>query len=443
MHPAAAPLLDALRARGDAACLALEDREVSAAAILAAVEHAVQEAEKLPLELTQGDVVGLRGRHAALRLAAPLAAWSLGLCTQLLSDREPDASVSGMLAAAGARCLLDWREPGVWSLLPLQPKAPVELPTGTLLSTSGSSGTPKLVHHELEQHIASARGAAAFLELGPDDRMLLSLPTYHAGGLGMVFRALLSGAVLCVPAEDTPLAEALVRFAPTQISLVATQLARLLEDDATRAALCACRTVLMGGGPIPAALRERALDAGVPLAVGYGATETSAFVAASRDPEVVRRPQSVGQALPQREVHVDAHGEIRVGGPTLFSGYLVDGEIEPARDEAGLWATGDVGRLEDGVLFVTGRRDRMFISGGENVQPEEIEAALLAIDDVAAAVVVPVADAEYGARPVAFVAGDGLDAARLDAALRAVLPGFKTPDVYYRMPPAAMSGMKP
>jgi len=144
--------------------------------------------------------------------------------------------------------------------------------------------------------------------------------------------------------------------------------------------------------------------------------------------------------LPGRRVSIDEAGEIRVGGPTLFAGYLVEGSVRAREDP---WPTGDRGRLEDGVLYVRGRRDRMFISGGENIQPEEIESALLGLSGVDEAVVVAVPHDEFGARPVAFVGGGALDGAVLDAALREVLPGYKTPDVYYRMPARPPSRLKP
>ncbi len=443
MQAAVAPLLAALRERGTAPFLAYADRDVSAAEVLGCVEDAVAEAGKLRPALVPGCVAALRGDDPGLRIAAPLAAWSLGLCAQPLSDREPDAAVEGLLHASGARVVFAWRPQGRWSLEPRSADLDVALPTGTLFATSGSAGRPKLVVHGLEQHLASARGACAFLDLGPHDRLLLSLPTWHVGGMGIVLRAILAGSVLCVPAAGESLAAALLRSRPTCISLVATQLAGLLEDAQATEALRACRSVLLGGGPLTLSQRERALDAGLPIVVSYGATETSAFVAASAEPGVILRPQSAGCALPERDVQIDDEGQICVGGPTLFDGYLVDGQVRPERNVAGLWATGDTGRIEDGVLYVHGRGDRMFISGGENVQPEEIEGALLAIDGVDEAVVVGVAHEAFGARPAAFVRGAALDASVLDQALRRVLPGFKVPDVYYRMPAGDASRMKP
>ena len=443
MTNAVTSLLEGLAARGDAPFLERDDRTVSGAAMHAGIEAARDEATKLPVALEPGDVVALRGRHGAIAIAAPLTAWAMGLCTQLISARETTSSVDGMLARSGARLLLAYEEPGVWMPLPLGGSKRTKLETGTLLATSGTQRGPKLVYHRIEKHIESARAASEFLDLGAADRLLLSLPAWHVGGLSLIFRALVSGAVLCTPPPTMRLRDALARFRPTQVSLVATQLKRLLDDADAVEHLRACRTVLMGGAPTPEALRQEALDAGIPLAVGYGATETGAFVAASRDPEVVRAEDTAGPALPGRTVEIDEAGRIVVGSPTLLEGYLEDGAVVSPLDADGRWPTGDVGSLDGDVLLVRGRADRMFISGGENVQPEEIEEALLALDAVAEAVVVPVPDAEFGQRPVAFIAGKDIDSATLDAALREELPGFKTPDVYYAMPERSDGALKP
>ena len=437
-----APLAAALAACGDDVWVEREDGTLTGTNTLAGIAAARERAGSLPVDLAPGDLVALRGRLVALQVAAPLTAWSLGLCVQLLGDREPASSLDGLLAASGARLVLGWSA-GAFEGLPVRNPRRVTLPAGTLLATSGTSGRPKLVAHGLAQHVDAARGAVAALDIRPGDRLLLTLPTWHVGGLSIVLRALLGGAVLCVPSPDTSLEDALARFRPTHVSLVATQLRRLLAAPATCAALRACRAVLLGGGPIPAALRAAALAQGVPVAVGYGATETLAFVTLAMDADLVARDACAGRALPGRTVVVDEGGAIRLGGPSLLTGYLVDGALEDPRDAQGLWSSGDVGRLEDGVLYVTGRCDRRFVSGGENVQPEEIEQGLLAVDGVTDAVVVPVPSEEFGLRPVAFVAAAGLSATALDAALRELLPGFKTPDAYYRLPAPAGASPKP
>ena len=444
MDAAAAPLLEALAARGDAPFLEQAERTASGAgthaAVLALRDRILADTG---IDFEPGQIVALQGKHVALDVLLPLAAWSQGLCVQFIGARETRSSADGLLARAGAHYLLARDERGCWLPVALGGSSQRALAAGTLLATSGTSGAPRLVHHGLAKHLEAARAASAFLDLGAADRLLLSLPAWHVGGLSLLFRAVVSGAVLCAPPPGMPLSEALARFRPTQVSLVATQLKRLLDDAQAVAHLRACRTVLLGGGPTPQPLRAAALDAGIPLAIGYGATETCAFVAATRDPELVRREDVAGPALPGRELVVDADGHIAVGGPTLLDGYLERAGLVSPLDAHGRWPSGDVGSLVDGVLRVHGRADRMFVSGGENVQPEEIEEALLGLEGVAEAVVVPVSDEEFGERPVAFVAGEGLDAAALDAALRVALAGFKTPDRYYRMPARPDGALKP
>jgi O-succinylbenzoic acid--CoA ligase len=100
----------------------------------------------------------------------------------------------------------------------------------------------------------------------------------------------------------------------------------------------------------------------------------------------------------------DAEGEILCKGECLFQGYLQNGRIEPQTDGDGWFHTNDIGRIDEkGMITVLGRKDNMFISGGENIHPEEIEKALLDMEGILQAVVVPVIDKEYGSRPAAFI----------------------------------------
>ena len=307
----------------------------------------------------------------------------------------------------------------------------------TVVHTSGSTGPPKAVLHSVGNHVWSARGVIAALDLGPGDRWLLDLPLYHVGGLGVVVRCALAGASLAVGSRAAPLAERVRQLQPTHASFVATQLRRLLDADADPSGL---RAVLLGGSAIPADLFDRAVARGVPVVTSYGMTEmtstvTSTPLGATRDDL-----GTSGRALSHRLLRISQTGEIEVSGPARFVGTLRPGGLVPA-DE---WhRTGDLGRLDaQGRLVVTGRLDFQFVSGGENVQPEVIEAALLSLAAVAEAVVVPVPDAEFQNRPVAFVRPCGpLDPAALADALRQRLPGFMVPAAFYAW--AGAEGMKP
>ena len=141
--------------------------------------------------------------------------------------------------------------------------------------------------------------------------------------------------------------------------------------------------------------------------------------------------QTAGQPLEFREVMIDNGGQILLRGKTLFCGYWKEGRIEPARNAEGWFESGDSGFFDaGGNLVVTGRLDQMFISGGENIQPAEIERELCRLPDVAEAVVVPVNDDEFGERPLAFVRmtdDSSPNSEQLRAALRSHLPGYKIP----------------
>lgn len=149
--------------------------------------------------------------------------------------------------------------------------------------------------------------------------------------------------------------------------------------------------------------------------------------------------------MAHREVSIGEDGEILVRGDTLFAGYVDGDGVNRPLDDRGWFHTGDLGEIDGGgYLRVTGRRDNQFISGGENVQPEEIEAALLRIEGVEQAVVVPVVDEEFGERPVAFVRTRGsLQTQRLAKALAPVLPRFKIPIAFRDWPKSqSPEGMK-
>jgi len=316
----------------------------------------------------------------------------------------------------------------------------------TIVFTSGSTGTPQAALHTFANHWSSAVGANRNIPLRPGDRWLLSLPLWHVGGLAIVFRCLLGGAAVAIAVMDEPLAEAISGLGATHVSLVATQLSRLLREKRGRAALRGLKAILLGGGPAPAALIEEASGAGARLVTSYGSTEMSSQATASRPGDPPETLATAGRPLAFRELSITADGEILVRGRTLFRGYIGETGVRPALDSSGWFHTGDLGRLDaNGRLIVSGRRDTMFISGGENIHPEEIEREILRFPGVLEAIVAPAPDPEFGARPVAFLrtADECLPAdAELDRFLRLTLPGFKVPQRYLRWPDIE-AGMKP
>jgi len=315
----------------------------------------------------------------------------------------------------------------------------------TILFTSGSTREPQPAVHSCANHLANAAAANEIHALGPGDRWLLSLPMYHVGGLAIMFRCLLAGAAIVLPVPGKSLTAALGTNTATHVSLVPTQLKRLLEVSSITGEGNALRCMLLGGAATPDALIEQALARGLPVFKTYGMTETSSQVA-TVDPGAPREKRfTAGRALSCSSLRVAADGELLVRGDSLFLGYFDGSGTRSQADEQGWFASGDIGHMDlDGYVSVTGRKDSRFISGGENIHPEEIESALLALEQVTQAVVVPVDDKDFGQRPVAFVEcrlgkiGD----AGLRSSLERTLPRFKIPHQFHPWPVREVTGFK-
>jgi O-succinylbenzoic acid--CoA ligase len=286
-----------------------------------------------------------------------------------------------------------------------------------ILHTSGTTGTPKPVELTFGNIRANARGLAQALDLGDDERWLCPLPLSHVGGLMVVLRSVLlaTTAVLAPgPFDEQATARQLREGGITIASLVPTQLQRLLEAGAEPGP--ALRRILLGGGPMPRALLERARAAGFPVSASYGLTQACSTVTVAEPGDV----ETAGRPLPGVGVAITPAGEIIVSGATVNS--------------VGGVRTGDLGRLdEQGRLLVTGRKGDVIITGGENVSPAEVEAVLAEHPGVVEAAVFSRPHALWGEAITALVVprkGARVDQASLRAHCLRRLAGYKVPKAF-------------
>ncbi len=277
-----------------------------------------------------------------------------------------------------------------------------------VIHTSGTTGDGRAIELTYANWLWSALGSAVALGLDPEERWLSALPLAHVGGLSILLRSSIYGTTAVVhPSFDMDAVLVELQRA-TLVSLVPTQLARLLDAglrDPVR-----LRAVLLGGGPIPPVLLERSDAAGVPVVSTYGLTEACSQVTTGGFPLFCTR------------VELSPAGEILVGGATVAPG---------ARGDDGLLHTGDLGSMDaDGRLSITGRAADTIVTGGENVAPAEVEAVLEAHPAVAEAAVHARPDDEWGEAVVATVVlapGAAASADELRAHVRTRLAGFKVP----------------
>jgi O-succinylbenzoic acid--CoA ligase len=348
-----------------------------------------------------------------------------------LNPRFPESYVGEILASLSPAPVLlapgDAAAPAAQSPPPLDTDAPA-----LLVLTSGSSGPPKAAALSLGNLLASAEAANANIPLSGQDAWLLSLPLFHVAGLGILFRCVLARAAVVIPAGGEALLDQLSHPRVTHASLVATQLHRLVQQPGAGDILRRLSAILLGGSAIPPALLERAAREGLRVHTSYGMTETAAQIACTRPGEGLEAWRSSGYPLREGTLRISPGGEIEVSGPAIFLGYW------PARREGDWFPTGDLGSLdEQGRLHVSGRVGQRFVCGGENVQPEEVERALLTLPGILRARVVAAPDPEYVHVPVAFLEQDpthSFDGAALLDALRPILPKHALPRYIFPWP---------
>ena len=329
--------------------------------------------------------------------------------------------------------------------------------TDLILRTSGSTtGTGRLIAMSAAALMASARATHA--RLGGPGTWLLPLPAHHVAGLQILIRSLEAGTepvVVDTSAGFSPtaLAEALrsarrstgVAVSRLYVSLVPTQLVRVLQDPQARRALAGADAVLLGGAAADPALLARARGAGVTVVTTYGMSETGGGCVYSGRP-------LEGVEITIQAPDAEGAGRILISGPVLAEDYLHTPGHSPAGSPGGgpddgegfhrsgtrrVLATSDRGRLHpDGRLEVLGRLDDVIITGGVKVEPRHVEEALTGIDGVAEACVVGLPDEQWGSTVVAAVVlepgrqpggpkrGDG---AALREAARARLDGAHAP----------------
>jgi O-succinylbenzoic acid--CoA ligase len=365
-------------------------------------------------------------------------------CAAEVSVAEPDASPlahepiearGGSLADGSLPTTYAAQEDDVGS-----PRIDLSAPH-TIVFTSGTTGQPRGVVLSAGNHLASARAAAARVGADASDRWLACLPLHHVGGLAVLLRAVIAGGAVVLQRGFDPVAvaRALRDDRVTQLSLVPTTLRRLL--DVPDAAPCALRVLLLGGARSDRALVDAARARGWPVAPTYGLTETSSQIVTARPDEVVAGDGFVGAPLDGTDVRIVAAdgrpaalgepGFITVRGATVAVGTLADdGTCTPLAPDGWL-RTADRGVLDAaGCLTVLGRADDVIVSGGENVTPEEVEAALLDHPAVADAGVAGVADVDWGQVICAWIvprAGFELTLAQLRDGCAARLARHKLP----------------
>jgi acyl-CoA synthetase (AMP-forming)/AMP-acid ligase II len=374
------------------------------------------------------------------RLAPPELAFQIGDCRASAVIRCEDVN----LAMTGAARVLGRGE--FLALRPERAQPPPPLPGGerpqVILYTSGTTGLPKGAVLPHRKTLYNTLNAELYFGLRPDDVVLAPVPLFHSFGLKILaVPALFAGATLVLIDRFDPrgLQAEVARRRGTLVGAVPVMYRRMCEAGLEREQLASLRTAFSAGAPLDLDTIRAFAAAGVRLVQGYGQTETSILCCLTPE-HALARAGSVGRPVRHGEIRIgDAggrplpagtRGEVLVRGPIVMLGYWERPE-ETRAARVGDWhRTGDLGVMDaDGFVTLVGRSKDMYISGGENVYPAEVERVLEQFPQVAEVAVVGVSDPHWGEVGRAYVvtAGAALDVAALLGFARERLAAYKVP----------------
>jgi len=285
-----------------------------------------------------------------------------------------------------------------------------------IIFTSSSTGHKKGVILSIENFTESAKASNRLTKLSRGDYWGVSLPMYHVGGLGKIFRTLFAGASSNFLDSFSPerIISELSSKNLTHLSLVPTvlnELISLAEDTNSLETLKLMKATILAGAASSEALLEKIINYDLPVLSAWGMTETTAHCTCMSLDDPRDRVTTGGKPFHHTSLRlinddgedVSEEGEILVKGPTVCRAYL-DALMPQPKIQEGWLYTGDLGSIDnDGYLTIRGRKDDMFISGGENIHAGEIESVVKGFWKIKDAAVIPVPHIKWGHRPIVIL----------------------------------------
>jgi fatty-acyl-CoA synthase len=399
--------------------------------------------------LERGDRVATLTGNSPEHVAVFFACAKLGLALAPLSWRLAPAELAYQLADAEPALFLVEGEQAALGEATGHPFEPLSVPKNLvarshkvaaqdgdpllLVYTSGTTGRPKGALLTQANCFWTNLSFDLATGVSGDDVVLQVLPQFHCGGWNV--QALLAwwkGATVVLERSFDParcLALIDEKRVTTMMGVPATYLFLAQDPAFDSTDLSSLRRAVVGGAPMPEPLLETWHERGVDVVQGYGLTEAAPNVLCLPPEDAARKLGSAGKPYPHVDVRLSEEDELQVRGPNVFAGYWRNPEASAQAFEDGWLRTGDVAeRDEEGFYRIKGRLKDMYISGGENVYPAEVESVLHEHPSVADAAVVGVPDDRWGEIGVAFVVADGgVSEQELIEFVRERLARFKAP----------------
>ena len=301
----------------------------------------------------------------------------------------------------------------------------------SIILTSGTTGIPKAVQLTYGNFEASCNNWNEFLQFQSNDQFLCCLPLHHIGGLAVMLRALMFGfSVNLVSTFEAKLVlDTIIKYPVSIISLVPTMLKRILDLEGGLKAIKSLRWILLGGGPSPEYLLDLCIKEKLNIVKVYGMSETCSGTVGLKLLDEPQNKLYAGRPFNGAKIWTE-NNELYISGPMVMKGYV--GEVATN----GHQNSHDLGQVNNGnLVFLDIRRKDLIITGGENVNPLEVEEALLQIEGITDAAVIGVEDVEWGEKVVAYIVNSefGIRNSEFRMKLKGRISDFKIPKEFIQV----------
>jgi len=324
-------------------------------------------------------LAALKSGHALLVVDATL---STELLDGIVKSYHPALILSASVDAPALACHKFGDTAGMWQLDDSTKRAVIHPSLALLLSTSGSTGSPKFVRLTLANLQANAVSIATYLELTPSERPITSLPMAYSYGLSVIHSHLLVGGCLVLSEHGVLRREfwdSVDNHACTSFSGVPYTYQMLLQMGLLKKRGATLRTLTQAGGKLSEAhvrqMHELATERGARFVVMYGQTEATARISYLPFAELPAKAGSIGIAIPGGSMRIETTGELVYEGPNVMMGYASGAEdLAKGDDLHGVLETGDLARQDpDGFFYITGRLQRFLKLFGRRFSLDEVE----------------------------------------------------------------------
>ena len=300
-----------------------------------------------------------------------------------------------------------------------------------IILTSGTTGIPKAVQLTYGNFEASCNNWNEFLQFQSNDQFLCCLPLYHIGGLAVMLRALIFGfsVNLVSTFEAQMVLDTIIKYPVSIISLVPTMLKRILDLEGGLKAIKSLRWILLGGGPSPEYLLDLCIKEKLNIVKVYGMSETCSGTVGLKLLDEPQNKLYAGRPFNGAKIWTE-NNELYISGPMVMKGYVGEAATN------GHHNSHDLGQVDNGnMVFLDIRRKDLIITGGENVNPLEVEEALLQIEGITDAAVIGVEDVEWGEKVVAYIVNSefGIRNSEFRMKLKGRISDFKIPKEFIQV----------